>query len=735
MNHLKYLFLFIGLAILTSCSDSDVGGLIGDANEANFSATIGDLKTRVTENSWDAGDAIGIYALKAGNPLSDAAIFDGKSNMKYTTTEDGAFNPASTPINFPEVGNLDFVSYYPYTTAITDYKYTIDASTQSNLATIDLLYSNNAKGESKDISDVDLDFDHILSKLIFSIELGNDLTSLEGLTVSINDIIVDGELALANGIVAIGSTKKNITPNVNIAVDNQTATATAIVVPGQNLQDVEIVFTLGENEFKWTPTSQEIASTMKYVYNLILTLDSSGMPNLVAVKATISDWIDGYIGDEYIDLTPEQEESELITIDELLTMYATSGQDTWTITEPLEIKAVVTSDRVATNSTSPKNGYIQDEAGNALAFRVDETAHNFDMGDEITIGLSDAIISKYGGSIQIAFSTARAEVIATEIVIEPKTVTIEEAIDGSNDAKLVKIVSVQFDDYKELTYYSVDDKSITDRTLIDADGNTIIVGTSKNAAFKDELLPKGKGDIVGIMSVFFGKWQLNIRNLDDVQISDDESTRFDPPSLATDIEQAIIEKEAGEQAIVITTNVEWTATTDASWLTINPASGNNNATVTLSTTANTAKEARMAQVIITAPNHKALSPIVVTISQRGTNDGTKENPYSVAEAIALQGEKGIWVQGYIVGSIVNNRYVFSDSGAAGTNIIIANMADETDENNVVPVQLPTGNARKDLNLEVNPDKYKKEVIIKGDLEAYFGTAGLKNAKEYELVTP
>jgi|LFRM01.2.fsa_nt_gb uncharacterized protein YdeI (BOF family) len=735
MNHLKYLFLFVGLAILAACSDSDVGGLIDDANQANFSATIGELKTRVTDNSWDAGDAIGVFALKAGNPLSDAAIFDEKQNVKYTTSGNAAFTAVGAPINFPEKGNLDFVSYYPYNTVITDYKYNIDVSTQSNLAAIDLLYSNNAKGESKDINNVDLDFDHVLSKLVFNLELGSDLTSLEGLVVSINDIIVDGELALANGAVAIGTTKKNITPNVNIAEGNKLATATAIVVPGQNLQDVEIVFTLGEKKFRWSPTPQELASSMEYAYKLILTLDSSGMPNLVPVKATISDWIDGYIGDEYIDLDPEQEETELITIEELLAKYVNNGLDTWTITEPLEIKAVVTSDKTGGNSTSPKNGYIQDEAGNALAFRVDETAHDFDMGDEITIGLSDAVISKYGGSIQLAFSTARAEVIATDVVIEPKVLTIEEALNGMYDAKLIEIKNIQFDKYTDLTYYSEVDKSITDRTLIDTNGNTIIVGTSKNATFKDELLPKGKGDIVGVMSVFFGKWQLNIRNLDDVQISEDESTRFDPPSLTIDIDRAIIAKEAGQQVIAISTNVEWTATTNASWLTINPANGNSDATLTLSASVNNAKEARIAEVTITAPNHKALSPIVITISQRGTNDGTKENPYTVSDAIALQGEKGVWVQGYIVGSVVNNRYVFSAEGATNSNIIIADNADETDQNNAVPVQLPAGASRNELNLQANSDMYKVEVIIKGDLEAYFGAAGLKNAKEYELVTP
>ena len=733
MNHLKYLFLFIGITLFASCSDSDVGGLIGDANEASFSATIGELQTRVTDNAWDAGDAIGIYALKAGNPLSDAAIHDGKSNVKYTTSGNGAFKAAGAPISFPETGSLDFVSYYPYKTAITDYKYPIDVSSQSNLAAIDLLYSNNAKGESKDIKNVDLDFNHMLSKLVFGVELGTDLTSLEGLTITIKDVVVDGVFALAEGTVAKGSTKKNIAPTVNIAENKKTATAAAIVVPGQNLQDVEIVFTLGGNKFEWTPTSQELASSMKYSYSFKLTLDGEGAPTIVPVKATISDWIDGYIGDDYIDLDPEQEKSELITIAELMAMYNASGQDKWTIAEPLKIKAVVTSDREGGNSTSPKNGYIQDKDGNAIGFRVDEDDHKFDLGDQLTINVTGAEISKFGGAIQIGFSTQSAEVTDTDVVIAPIEVTIEEILDGNYDATLVKIKDVQFEEYENLTYFE-GDKNTFDRVLVNINGVTVNVNTSVFAQFKDELLPKGKGDIVGIMATYFGNWQLAIRNLDDVSgMSNDESTRFTAPSIATDIDFAILAKEVGEQIINVTSTVEWTATTSADWLSISPASGENDGTVTLTTTANSAKEARVAEVTIIAPNHKVLTPIVVTITQKGTNDGSKENPYTVAEAIALQGEKDVWVQGYIVGSIVNNRYVFSAEGATNTNIIIANSADETNQINVVPVQLPAGASRNELNLQGNPDMYKVEVIIKGNLEAYFSAAGLKNAKEYELV--
>ena len=310
MKHLKFLFLFIGLAIFASCSESDVeGGVIGDANQAIFSGTIGELQTRVTDNSWDSGDAIGVYALMADQALSDAAIFDGKSNVKYTTSGNGTFTASGAPINFPETGNLDFVSYYPFKTAITDYKYSIDVTSQSDMAAIDLLYSNNAKGQTKSSPNVDLQFNHMLSKLEMNVQLGEDLTSLEGLTVNIKSVIVDGSLALVDGAITTGTTRKDITPKVSIASGNKTATVAAIVVPGQNLEDVTIVFSLDGKDYEWTPASQELLSTYKYAYTIKLTLDASGEPIVVPVNigATINDWNDPQIGDTPIVLEPETE--------------------------------------------------------------------------------------------------------------------------------------------------------------------------------------------------------------------------------------------------------------------------------------------------------------------------------------------------------------------------------------------------------------------------------------------
>jgi hypothetical protein len=46
--------------------------------------------------------------------------------------------------------------------------------------------------------------------------------------------------------------------------------------------------------------------------------------------------------------------------------------------------------------------------------------------------------------------------------------------------------------------------------------------------------------------------------------------------------------------------------------------------------------------------------------------------------------------------------------------------------------LPSGGIRDALNLANNKDHYKKEVILTGNLEKYFGVAGLKSVTAYEF---
>ena len=117
--------------------------------------------------------------------------------------------------------------------------------------------------------------------------------------------------------------------------------------------------------------------------------------------------------------------------------------------------------------------------------------------------------------------------------------------------------------------------------------------------------------------------------------------------------------------------------------------------------------------------------------------------YTVAEALAAFGgaAKPAVVKGYIVGTINGQVYaegcVFSGTAESKTNLLLADTPDETDYNNCIPVQLPSGAVRNALNLVDNPGNYKKLVTLTGSLEKYFGVAGLKSVSKYSIdgVTP
>ena len=114
----------------------------------------------------------------------------------------------------------------------------------------------------------------------------------------------------------------------------------------------------------------------------------------------------------------------------------------------------------------------------------------------------------------------------------------------------------------------------------------------------------------------------------------------------------------------------------------------------------------------------------------GDNDGTEEKPYTAKEAIAKGTATNVFVKAYIVGC-VNDKALSSASFDASnftseTNILVAASVDEKDVNNCLPVQLPSGKVREGLNLKANASNYKKEVLLYGNIEKYFGAVGIKS---------
>ncbi|MDR2824576.1 MAG: DUF6359 domain-containing protein [Prevotellaceae bacterium] len=152
------------------------------------------------------------------------------------------------------------------------------------------------------------------------------------------------------------------------------------------------------------------------------------------------------------------------------------------------------------------------------------------------------------------------------------------------------------------------------------------------------------------------------------------------------------------------------------------------------TAAKTTYGTRIDDVKITTTNTVG-SPIVDPDNGGGGETG---DTLTVAQAIAGQDESIKWVKGYIVGCVKNGKSsvasandVFlgvSSGWDSQTNVLIADSPNETDYNNCVAVNLPSGKPlRTEVNLVVHPENYQKTLTVNGKLRSYFGIAGLRDS--------
>ena len=107
------------------------------------------------------------------------------------------------------------------------------------------------------------------------------------------------------------------------------------------------------------------------------------------------------------------------------------------------------------------------------------------------------------------------------------------------------------------------------------------------------------------------------------------------------------------------------------------------------------------------------------------------NGCSVADAIEAYGNGqtgNATIVGYIVGTMVDNKFVPGSEGAVAANLVIADDPNETDYSKCIPVQLSSGTIRDVLNLLDTPANLGRKVTLSGSLEKYFTVAGLKSLK-------
>lgn len=288
-NQLLGLSTAFALALLVqSCKNDDYrdqGPGMGGNGKAQFTSSIGGTPTtRVTGNTWDSKDAIGVF-MKQGTGLSNVLA----SNKKYTTEGNGNFSgDGSEVINYPDTGSVDFIAYYPYTTNLSGTTLPVSVATQTNLSAIDVLYSNNATGLSKTSGTTNLNFAHKLAKIELTVKAGNGVADVNGLSVAYKNVNTTASLDLATGTLSGAAAPKDVTAKITAKAPGQFVEA--ILLPG-DYSAKTVVFTLASGTYTWTlPASTTFDVNKKYTFDITLQTSSTGNQVAVTGAGTITDW-------------------------------------------------------------------------------------------------------------------------------------------------------------------------------------------------------------------------------------------------------------------------------------------------------------------------------------------------------------------------------------------------------------------------------------------------------------
>jgi len=298
ISNLLYMGALSTLALM-SCTNNDDNSEWYGSEGIVFTTAI---QSRVSGNTWNANDEVGIYMMNAGSGIEAATA----QNKKYIAQTNGTLTAApGNGIYLPESGNVDFIAYYPYTTSVSGNKLAVNVSDQSNPAAIDLIYSNGTKGvAATTATTISLGFTHQLTKVTLNVTKDETIETLNGLGVNIKGISTEGEFNLADGTLTATAGTNNKDVAMYIDAQGTTATATAIILPTAASTDqtsLNLTFNLNGQSFTHTISDASIFEKGTNVsFNAKLSINN-GKPVVTVGNATISNWTEKPGGDINVD--------------------------------------------------------------------------------------------------------------------------------------------------------------------------------------------------------------------------------------------------------------------------------------------------------------------------------------------------------------------------------------------------------------------------------------------------
>lgn len=290
----KIILAVLAVVAMASCEqDNGIAPDGGGSQAVSFSAS--GIATRVSSDgtSWEAGDMVGIF-------MQDNSVYT-YSNVCYLADNDATTTTFSVKTQgaellYPNGRAAIFNAYYPYVDGATADGITIDVTDQSDLGAIDFMTSDTQTvtwfETEDDIStetEVAFEFEHKLSKVIVTIDLNDNVSSLEGIVVSLASVPTEGVYEL-DGVQVSTSNAASVVFNTIEDSAKTTATATAILHSGSI--DTDMVFTIDGRTFS-VPLKATLAVATIHNYTATVGADYVTFTG----DYTISPWGDDEDGD------------------------------------------------------------------------------------------------------------------------------------------------------------------------------------------------------------------------------------------------------------------------------------------------------------------------------------------------------------------------------------------------------------------------------------------------------
>lgn len=275
----------LSVSILTACESPEATDSSGGKNQGiSFATSI----TRAVDNQWEVNDSIGVFQVLTGNDFSGALA----KNTPYVTAEGNGSFASSKPLYYPdgETGTFDFIAYYPYQKGITK-EYIVDVSSQKHLNKLDFLYAKTIKQNAGNLK-VNLQFEHCLSNLEVEVKAGKDVTSLEGLSLTLKGSPTHATFTFADAKLTVTSNSiKDIRMNTSVDKEKTSALSKAIVIPS-SWTGCTLDFNLPEyGNFTYQFKEGSFLSGKKY--KLVATLSKAGTiqgVELEGLDTSIDNW-------------------------------------------------------------------------------------------------------------------------------------------------------------------------------------------------------------------------------------------------------------------------------------------------------------------------------------------------------------------------------------------------------------------------------------------------------------